>query len=154
MAVYYFDSSALVKRFAREQGTLFILNLLRPSANNRLYASQITEVEVYAALARRRKGGTLTPFQVSKAQRRFTRDFSDRFNRISVTDAVIQDAVQLANIYELRGYDAVQLSCALFANRQRLIIGLSAITLISADSELNNAAQLEGLTCDNPNNHP
>lgn len=154
MDAYFFDASALVKRFAKEVGTSFVIDILRPSAKNRLYAAQITEVEVCAALARRRKGKSLTAFQVSKAQKRFSRDFADRFNRISINTDIIQDAVQLADIYELRGYDAVQLSCALFASQQRQLRGLNTITLISADVDLNNAAQSEGLNFDNPNDHP
>jgi hypothetical protein len=46
----FFFGSVLVKRFAREQGTTFVLSLLRPSAKNRLYSARITEVEVCAAL--------------------------------------------------------------------------------------------------------
>jgi hypothetical protein len=44
------DSSALVKRFAREQGTPFVLSRLRPSAQNRLCCARITEVEVCSAI--------------------------------------------------------------------------------------------------------
>jgi hypothetical protein len=32
MPAYFFDSSALVKRFAQESGRAFVLSLLRPSA--------------------------------------------------------------------------------------------------------------------------
>lgn len=56
MAAYFFDSSALAKRFIRETGTAFVLSLWRPSANHAIYAARLTEVEVCAALARRHKG--------------------------------------------------------------------------------------------------
>lgn len=58
----------------------------------------------------------------------------------------------------MRGYDAVQLAFALAVRNELSAMG--AITskfpyvLISADTELNNAASLEGLTVDNPNNYP
>jgi predicted nucleic acid-binding protein len=54
----------------------------------------------------------------------------------------------------LRGYDAVQLATALETNRKRLSDGLSALVFVSADAELNNAAQAEGLEVENPNNYP
>lgn len=56
MAAYFFDSSALAKRFIRETGTAFVLSLWRPSAHHAIYAARLTEVEVCAALARRHKG--------------------------------------------------------------------------------------------------
>jgi hypothetical protein len=60
MPAFFFDSSALVKRFAQEQGSAFVLGLLRPSVKSRLYSARITEVEVCSALARRQKGNTIT----------------------------------------------------------------------------------------------
>ena len=153
MTAYFFESSAFVKRFAKERGTNFVLRLLRPSTKNRYYASQLTEVEVCAALARRRKGKTLSAAQVSKSQRRFARDFADRFTKILISDTIISEALRLADFYELRGYDAVQLACAIEANRDRLTKGLTALMIVSADNELNDAAQAEGLAVENPNNY-
>jgi len=54
----------------------------------------------------------------------------------------------------LRGYDAVQLAAALEANDERLANALTPLTLVSADTELNTAAQAEGLNVENPNNYP
>lgn len=56
MSAYFFDSSAFVKRFAREKGTAFVFSLLRPSNNHSIYFARFTEVEVCSALARRAKG--------------------------------------------------------------------------------------------------
>lgn len=154
MAAYFFESSALVKRFAKERGTTIVLRLLRPSSKNRYYASQLTEVEVCAALARRRKGKTLSPQTVGKSQKRLARDFADRFTKILISTLIVSEAVRFADLYELRGYDALQLACVVDANRDRLKLGLSALILVSADDELNIAAQAEGLTIENPNNYP
>ena len=44
MAVYYFDSSAAVKKYFVEQGTGWILSLLKPSAKNIVYLAQITGI--------------------------------------------------------------------------------------------------------------
>ncbi len=154
MTAYFFESSAFVKRFAKERGTIFVLRLLRPSAKNRHYASQLTEVEVCAALARRRKGKTLSAAQVNKSQRRFARDFTDRFTKILISEIIISEALRLADFYELRGYDAVQLACAIEANRDRLTKGLTALVIVSADNELNDAARAEGFKVENPNDYP
>lgn len=154
MPAYFIESSAFVKRFAPERGSRFVLSLLRPSANNRFYAARITEVEVCSALIRRQKGKTISADQVAKALRRLHRDFALRFTHLAINEEVILGGLRLAEIYGLRGYDAVQLSAALEANGQRLASEISSLILISADSEINRAAKAEGLTCENPNNYP
>lgn len=78
---------------------------------------------------------------------------SSRLTHIALNDAVIEDAIRLTSVYGLRGYDAVQLSAALTANRARLSHALAALTLISSDAELNTAAIVEGLTIEDPNDH-
>ena len=85
---------------------------------------------------------------------RFRRNFLANFVRADLTDAIINEAIRLTDMYALRGYDAVQLATALAANRKRLSDGLSAIIFVCADSELNTAAQAEGLIVENPNNYP
>jgi hypothetical protein len=154
MPAYFFDSSALVKGFAREQGSAFVLSLLRPSTRNRLYVARITEVEVCAMLARRQKGLTITATQATKGLRRLQRDFPRRFVRVDINENVIVEASRLATKHALRGYDAVQLAAALEANNERGLSGLSPLIIVSADVELNNAAQAEGLQVENPNNYP
>ena len=154
MATYFFDSSGLVKRFAPEIGSEFVLSLMRPSAKNRFYAARITEVEVCAALMRRQKGKSISANQANKALKRLKRDFPIRFTYIAVSENVIVEALRLTELYALRGYDAVQLASALEANKERLSLGLTPLVLVSADNELNIAAQKEGLTFENPNTHP
>lgn len=154
MTPYFFDSSALVKRYAKEVGSVWIIGLLRPSAGNVLYASSITMVEVTAALARRRRGHSLSATTANKSIHRFQRNFRKQFFDIAVAPAILAEAARLADSHEIRGYDAVQLATALAANRERLANGLSPLILISADDELNSAATVEGLTVDNPNHHP
>lgn len=140
MTSYYFDSSALVKRYAKEQGTAFSIGLMRPSAKNILYSAKITEIEVCSALAKRRKGLTLTANQATKSMMRFQRTFSRRFFSIDLTQTIIAEAIRLTDMYALRGYDAVQLATALEINQKRLRTKLAALTFVSADTELNKAA--------------
>ena len=154
MSAYFFESSALVKRFTTERGSRFVLSLLRPSAKNRLYAARVTEVEVCAALVRRQRGGTVSVDQAAKGLHRLHRDFSRRFTLISMNETVIVEALRLAETHGLRGYDAIQLSAAAEANRERAALGLLELILVSADAELNKAAEVQGLTVENPNNYP
>lgn len=150
MPAYFLESSAYVKRFAPENGSRFILALLRPSAKNRFYAARITEVEVCSALIRRQKGRSISADQTTKALRRLRRDFPARFTHLAINEVVVAGALRLAELYGLRGYDAVQLSAALEANRERIARNLSPLSLVSADAEINAAAKAEGLIVEIP----
>ncbi len=154
MLAFYVESSAIVKRYSTETGSKFVIKLMQPSARNRLYSVKITEVEVCAALTRKRRGLTMTAAAATKSIVRFRRNFAARFVKSDISDSLISDAIRLSDIHTLRGYDAVQLAAALVANGARVSRGLSPLTFVSADAELNIAAQAEGLAVENPNNHP
>ena len=153
MDAYFFDSSGLVKRYIVETGSKWIIGLLKPSTNNLIFIAPMTGVEVVSAIARRRKGLSITQPNAQKAIFRFQRDFRKKIVKTNLTPLLVEEAMLIADKHELRGYDAVQLASALEANRLRQNNGLSAITFVSADNNLNSAATVEGLTVDNPNNH-
>lgn len=153
MAGYFCDSSAVVKRYIGETGTGWLIGLMRRTARNEFAVAQITGVEVVSAIARRHRGNFLTVSQADKAVNRFLRDFYNRFGVVKTDDAVVRNAIYLAQTHALRGYDAMQLSSAIALNTKLSKLGLQPFVFVSADNALNSAAQTEGLTVDNPNNH-
>ena len=153
MSAFYIDSSGLVKRYLTETGSNWIIGSLKPSAKNTIFAARISGVEVVSAIARRRKGLSITQSNAQKAIFRFQRDFRKKIVKTNLTPLLVEEAMLIADKHELRGYDAVQLASALESNRLRQQNGLSAIKFISADNALNSAATAEGLGVDNPNNH-
>lgn len=153
MSVYFFDSSAAVKRYVAETGTAWVIGLFKPSAKNIIYIAQITGVEVVSAISRRQRGGSLTNTAANKSIARFKRDFQNKLRVLRLTDSVTSDAMLLAETHGLRGYDAVQLATALELENRFASRTLASITFASADNQLNQAAQNEGLPVDNPNNH-
>jgi len=153
VAAYFFDSSALVKRFARETGTGWMLSLFRRAAGNRLYVARIAGVETVAALARKRRNSSLTVTEATRARSRLHRDMRLRLRIVEVTPGTLLAAETLADRHYLRGYDAVQLAAALEANAERTTAGLAPLALITADKDLLAAASVEGLSTDDPNNH-
>lgn len=153
MAVYFFDNSALVKRYAQETGSERILALTEPAAGHFLYIARITAVEVVSALTRRQRGGSVSETDASTAMAAFRYDLSHQCRVIEITPTVITQAMQLAETHGLRGYDAVQLAATLIVQKMRETLGLSALERVSADGDLNNAAATEDLTVDNPNSH-
>lgn len=154
MAAYFIDSSGLVKRYVVEIGSKWILDVVRPSANNLIYVAQISGVEVISALARKRKGALLDLQKAAKATNRFEEHFNLRYQKINGTTNLISSAMKLADKHALRGYDAVQLAVALEIETERKNVGVSSLIFVSADNELNNSAKTEGLAIENPNNYP
>jgi uncharacterized protein len=151
---YFVDSSALVKRYVQETGTSWVRGITRRSPSNVIYIARITAVEVPCAIARRRKGKTLTPRRASSILHRFRQHLAGRYAVAQVTTALLDDATRLGVKHALRAYDAVQLAVALEVNRFHQAGGSGTVTLVSADQALNDAALAEGLAVDDPRSHP
>ncbi len=60
MALYFLDTSAIVKRYFPEQGHAWITTLCEPEQEHDLYISQATLVEVVAAICRRERENSIT----------------------------------------------------------------------------------------------
>jgi uncharacterized protein len=152
MAAYFFDSSALAKRYVTEKGTVWVQALVDLSAGHEIYVAHITVVELISAIKRRKRAGDLTPDVAAGALADLRSDFASDYSVLQITTNLIAQAGAMAEKHALRGYDAVQLAAALQASAAYAASGLSVI-LISADLDLNKAAIAEGLGVDDPNNH-
>lgn len=93
------------------------------------------------------------PADAAQALANFRYDLGHQYVVIDLLPKILTQAAQLAETHALRGYDAVQLAAALALQTARQAAGISAITFISADQELNAAAVQEGLAVDDPNLH-
>ena len=154
MAHYYLDSSALVKRYVAETGTVWANTLCAAGSGHTLYTVRITGAEIIAALFRRARTGALAEPDAQAAATRFKYDFRNRYQVVEVTERLIERAMTLAEKHGLRGYDSVQLAAALELQAARVFASLSAITFVCANDKLNVAAASEGLLVENPNTHP
>jgi predicted nucleic acid-binding protein len=154
VSAFFFDSSGIVKRYVNETGTLWVTSLAAPAAGNRIYLARIAGVEVISAVVRRQRSGSLTSKQLAIVLGQFRHDFAAEYRIVAITPALLDQAMTLAEAHALRGYDAVQVAAALAVNARRLARGLSALTLVSSDTELNAAATAEGLMVVNPTSHP
>lgn len=64
MSAYFFDSSAVVKRYVNETGTAWVTSILAPTAGHDIYVTRITGVEVVSAIARRGYRGDRSEFGI------------------------------------------------------------------------------------------
>lgn len=153
MAVHYFDSSALAKRYIAETDTAWVKSLFASPLDNEAYIVGVTRVEIIAAITRRERGGTLAAEDAAHARDLFRTHVNNVYGIVEVTEGLLIKAMELAETYGLRGYDAIQLAAGCTINAFYVDIGLPPVTFVSADAELNVAAVTEGLRVDNPNLH-
>jgi predicted nucleic acid-binding protein len=153
VTAYYLDTSALVKRYAHEQGSVWVGALLAPGESHDLYTVRVTAVELVAALTRKARTGGITPADAVQAIRTFRQDWLLDYLILEVTAIVTERAMDLAEAHGLRGYDAVHLGTALDIQGTRQTMGLATLTFVSADTTQLQAAAAEGLLVEDPNAH-
>lgn len=153
MAIYFTDSSTLVKRYVRETGSAWVIGLFTPFPHDDVHVVAITAVEIVAALMRRSRSGAVTTAAATAACSLFLSDLPLDYQVVEVSEALVNQAIALAQRHKLRGYDAMQLSAGCQINAVRIATGLSPLIFLSADNDLNAAARRAGLSVDDPNAH-
>lgn len=154
MAIYFIDSSALVKRYISETGSAWVLGLFDPTLNNEVFIAVITSVEIIAAITRRSRSGSISITDATITRNQFKRDLQKDYQIVEITENIINSGMVLSETYGLRGYDAIQLAVGRAVNTICIANGLPSITFVCADNELNAAVVSEGLMIENPNIHP
>jgi len=154
VAVYYLDTSALVKRYAHEQGSAWLLALTDPGQRHDLYTVRLTAPELVAALFRKARTGNISTADAASAAQIFRLDWRHGYFVLDATGPVTERAMDLAATHGIRGYDAVHLAAALTMQDRRLAMNLAPLTFISADDDQRGVASIAGLLVDNPNAYP
>lgn len=150
MSAYFFDSSALVKFYVEETGTLWVRSFT-DTEDNIIHVSSLAEVETVSALTRRLNRRDIDQAEFDEACDDLQQDFATQYRIVVLTETIIRNAANLARRHGLRAYDAVQLAAALDTSRVFSQLELTQLILVSADLELNAAANAEGLKVEDPN---
>ncbi|NOY68192.1 MAG: type II toxin-antitoxin system VapC family toxin [Deltaproteobacteria bacterium] len=153
MNLYFFDSSALVKRYVHEAGSQWVHTVTRLSVSNILFVSRITLVEISSAFARLEREGKVDSSQILATFQLFEHDWKNQYQIVEIDEALSENAGQLVRKYPLRAYDSVQLASALSLLPFFNGIDSSLFTFVCADDRLLSVAQSEGLRTENPNSH-
>lgn len=154
MTTYYLDASTLSKRYVQETGTAWVRALVVSTAGHTLLTGRISMVEVYSALARRQREGSVAAADCAIAAQAFTIHSVTEYEFVELDLNVVAVARNLLERHPLRAYDAVQLASAIIANQALTSVQLSPLVFLSADDRLNAVAVTEGVMVDNPNLHP
>jgi predicted nucleic acid-binding protein len=153
-AVFYLDSSALVKRYLTEAGSSWTTALCHSSTDNTIATGRITKAEVAAAFARKHRNSNLSQSDYGIALQDLTHHFEHQYLIVDVDQALVDLAVDLTQRQKLRGYDAIQLAAALTLNSMLTQAQSPPLTFVAADDDLLQASHAEGLSTKDPNQHP
>jgi predicted nucleic acid-binding protein len=142
LALYYLETSALVKLYVREPGTERLLKLVSRTNNHRFAVLTLSRVEFHSAIRRREREGDIDPLMARRLLDRFGEHMETKFVKQVINDSVLDLAASLVDHHPLRAYDAVQLAGCLTL---RAGSGRDDPTFVSSDQRLIEVATAEGL---------
>ncbi len=136
--ILYLDTSSLVKLYVEEPGSADVRRLLEEATI--VATSLVAYPEARAALARRRREGSLTTTGHRRAKAALDGDWP-RVLALDVSMSVAKSAGDLAERHRLRGFDALHLSSYLALTRE---FPGEDVRFSSADLSLDQAARRVG----------
>ena len=141
MALYYLETSALVKLYVYETGTDRLLGLTASDAGHKFAILSLAQVEFRAAIRGRQRRGEIPADAADELMESFRRHSEGKFLIQQFSDSLVDVASALIDSYPLRGYDAAQLAGYLVL---RSISGSEEPVFVSADKVLIATARNEG----------
>ena len=152
MVTYYLDTSALLKLYVNETGSQWLHYTL--TADDIRVTAQIAIVEMGSAFNRRLREDTVTINDYTRLAGRFRHDCLNLYHFMTLNGPILNIAWNLLERHPLRSYDSVHLATALFIQDLLTQADEAPLTFLSSDLRLNTIALAEGLTVDDPNQHP
>jgi predicted nucleic acid-binding protein len=143
MAVFYLDTSALVKRYRTEHGTEIVEDLLsNPRPQDRFFISFLAIIELTSGVLRLAKGRQLREDTAQEILARFRDDVRDLLRVWPLDEDIAVAAVTVAEDHRLRSADAIHLATA---QAIAALVSGAHIVMVSSDRELLDAAEAAGL---------
>lgn len=136
-----------MKLYVHETGTERLLRLAEHSSAHRLAILSIARVEFSSAVRRRARNGEIPAYVAKELVEALQRHIETRFITQSVTDFVLDIAVELTDRHALRAFDAIQLAGYIALKNSS---AADVPQFVCADRELLAAAQSEGAQILNP----
>jgi predicted nucleic acid-binding protein len=145
----FFDTSALVKRYHTEDGTLEVRRLLAEVGTDHII-SRLALVEMLSGFARKVRTGTFPSTVFARLRSQFLIDIKQKVVRpVRIVNADYRLAGELIGKHgmsrQLRTLDAIQLAVAIRIHRS-----VAIDQFVCADQPLCDIALLEGLPVVNP----
>lgn len=161
MAVFYLDTSAILKRHRTEKGTLVVTELYenRPQRDV-LLTSHFSCLEFESVAARALKGTLLSQEAYDAMLGSFARDLAECLTLVEFSGKTVNDAVNVVRQYALKAADAVQAASAAEAaaalpvtwtmGQGGLVAKRGEVVFVASDKELLSATRAGGMTTLDP----
>jgi predicted nucleic acid-binding protein len=130
--ILYLDTSAFVKIYINESASEAMREAA--AAADLLATSIVAYAEMRSAFARRRRSGDLTVEALTRIKTKFEEDWRE-LEAMELDDRTVRRAGEFAEMYGLRGFDAIHLASA-----DGLRDTLGPITFACFDADLSRAA--------------
>lgn len=99
MTLYFFDSSALVKRYVHEQGTQWVQTVTAVASSPIVFVSRITWIEVQSAFARLEREQKIDAGKLTTTRQLFEYDWTNQYQIIELDQDIATQAGQLVQRY-------------------------------------------------------
>lgn len=141
MALYYLETSALVKLYVYEPGTERLLGLTANDAEHRFAILSLALIELRSAIRRQQRNGEFSVTVADELIEAFRQHSEGMFLVQPFSDILLDVASALVDAYALRAYDAMQLAGYM---QLRSISGSEEPIFVCSDRALLVAARNEG----------
>ncbi len=139
---YYFDTSAIVKRYHREKGTEKVDEII--DGDGEIYISTIAIAETISVFTRLSNEGVINDKKYRRIMEIFFSDVENRYVPVPLSDELIIATIEMIEKHNLRTLDAMHLAVAIDICPERDCV------FVSADKKLLSAAKNEGFEILNP----
>ena len=150
MSCYFLETAAFAQLFVRQKGTEALVKLMESVEDNRKLISASTPLEVYAAIRRAERAGTIGTAEAALALESLRQEAA-RMVQEPLNPAVLEAARQLLDRTELRWPDALQIAAAQVA---REMFAGTEILFVTTSPRMVEAAKAEGFKTIDPTEIP
>jgi predicted nucleic acid-binding protein len=150
--IFFFDTSALIKRYLHEKGSARVRHLFQ-TGGAIFYQTFLTPLEMSSAFYRQHRDGRMSVEQLAVLLRSYAAHAHRDYLLIPYSESLIDMAQMLINRHPLRTLDAIQLAGAVEL-RNALPAESPPLVFLSADDRLVRTADQERLQVENPESFP
>jgi predicted nucleic acid-binding protein len=140
----FFDTSALVKRYYDEPGTEFVDSLITDD-DTKVVLTSIAVIETVSAFRRKYNRDDISDGVLNELLASFFEEALSEFLILPTEESLLINSFELVLEDDLRTLDSLQLSAALSVSEN-----VEDLVFVSADKELVDVAESNGLNAVNP----
>lgn len=131
--IYFFDTSALIKRYVQEKGSNIVDNLMESA--DEIFISAITRIESISAARRLTEEKSLSKSDFNIFKDYLASDFPF-FMVVEFSEYIEKKAIELIEKYQIKTLDAIQLACCLAVKEDIDHLVTSDVKLVRTASDV------------------